>query len=94
MALSGFIVAIVVGLVGEHLPLVTILERSLVSAVICFGGGMALGLLLDGVINRHAQHLRIQTEQMEEDQAVSLDPSHPESDGEPHAESSEPMMAV
>ncbi len=38
----------------------SVLERALVSSFLCFLAGGAMGLILDGVLERHAQKLRIE----------------------------------
>ena len=93
MALAGFSVAILSGSTGGH-QLTTILERSLISALCSFGGGVALGLVLDGVVRRHAQQLRMQMEQTEPESVEPLDPVDPAFEAEARAGMDEPMMTV
>ena len=38
----------------------SVLERALLSALVCFLAGGGIGMLLDGVLERHAQKLRIE----------------------------------
>ena len=92
-AMAGLATSLVVGLLGDN-HLGTILERSLVACACCFAGGLLIGMVLDGVVARHAQQLRDQAEQMERDLKSALDPVEPESDVEPRAELTEPVMTV
>ena len=56
-AMAGFTVAIAAGMLAEN-PIVSILERGLISLGVCYLGGLIVGYLLEGVIERHAQELR------------------------------------
>ena len=77
-ALAGFTVAIVAGMLAEN-TIVSILERSLISLGICFLGGLFVGYLLEGIIERHAQELRVSGADGEGSEESSLDPLENES---------------
>jgi hypothetical protein len=93
LALAGLSVALVVGMAsGNHLS--TSLERALVACVACYLLGTIIGALLDGVVRRHAQDLRVQTAQMEPVDQSSLDSSSGEFDGRTSATVGEQVSAV
>jgi len=78
-ALAGLCVALIAGmLAGNSIEL--ILERGLVSLGVCFLGGAIVGLLLQGIVERHAQELRITGLEDAANADSSLDPSGIESD--------------
>lgn len=78
-AMAGFSVALLAGLLAEN-TIVSILERSLISLGVCYLGGFFVGHMLDGVIERHAQNLRVSEA---ESQESPLDPPEIESDDQP-----------
>ena len=92
-ALAGFVVSLLAGWIGDN-HLATILERSLFSLVASFAIGWVIGLLLDGVVARHAQDLRMSSEQMELASESGLDQTENESEGRNDAVAVEPAAAV
>ena len=73
--LAGFLVALVAGMMAGNL-VESVLEHSILALVGCFFGGLIVGHLVDGVLDRHAQELRI----AEEAEALATD-SSPEFEG-------------
>jgi hypothetical protein len=65
LGISGFMVALSAGFFSGN-GLDSVLERALLSALVCFLAGGGIGMLLDGVLERHAQKLRI--EQVSDDE--------------------------
>ena len=59
--LAGFLVALIAGMSAGNL-VVSVLEHALFALGGCFIGGLVVGHLLDGVLDRHAQELRIARE--------------------------------
>jgi hypothetical protein len=59
LGISGFMVALSVGSFSGN-ALDSILEKALLCALVCFVAGGGIGILLDGVLERHAQKLRIE----------------------------------
>jgi hypothetical protein len=93
LALAGLSIALSVGLVsGNHLS--TTLERALIACGVCFLLGMIIGGLLDGVIRRHAQDLRLQKAQTELAEESALDPGSDETHGQSSATVGEQVPAV
>ena len=92
-ALAGFVVSLLAGWIGDN-HLATILERSLFSLLASFAIGWAIGLLLDGVVARHAQDLRMASEQTEPASESGLDRTEIESEGRGAAAPEEPAVAV
>ena len=93
LALAGLSVALVVGMAsGNHLS--TSLERALVACVACYLLGTIIGVLLDGVIKRHAQDLRLQMAQTERIDQTPLDSSSDEFDGRSSATVGEQVSTV
>ena len=68
--LAGFLVALIAGMTAGNL-LVSVLEHAILALGGCFLGGLVVGHLLDGVLVRHAQELRI----AEESEALATEPS-------------------
>tara|TARA_B100001059_G_scaffold195167_1_gene199586 strand:- start:331 stop:645 length:315 start_codon:yes stop_codon:yes gene_type:complete len=60
LGISGFMVALCAGAVSGN-SIDGVLERVLLSSLLCFLAGGALGMLLDGVLERHAQKLRAES---------------------------------
>ncbi|MEE2681389.1 MAG: hypothetical protein VX641_03350 [Planctomycetota bacterium] len=73
--LAGFMVALFAGMLAGNI-LESVLEHSILALLGCFIGGLVVGRLLDGVLDRHAQELRI----AEESEATAAE-SSPDSDG-------------
>ena len=73
--LAGFLVALIAGMSAGNL-VVSILEHAILALGVCFLAGLVVGHLLDGVLDRHAQELRI----ARETEALA-DQSPPESEG-------------
>lgn len=93
LALAGLAVAVISGLIGD-LPVATILERALFACGGCFALGLGIGVLLDGVVRRHAQDLRDQAMQLELDAQEGLDHEDAESEGLSSAMAGERIQAV
>lgn len=92
-ALAGLSVALVVGMAsGNHLS--TSLERALVACGAGFLLGTIIGVLLDGVVQRHAQDLRVQMAQTEPVDQTTLDSASVEFDGQSSATVGEQVSAV
>ncbi len=60
-ALAGFVVALVSGMLAGNL-VESIIEDSILALAICFAGGFIVGRLIEGIIDRHAQELRVDEE--------------------------------
>ncbi|HAW96676.1 MAG TPA: hypothetical protein DCX60_10400 [Phycisphaerales bacterium] len=58
LGIAGFLVAISAGLFSGN-AMDSVLERALFCAFLCFLAGGAIGMLLDSVLDGHAQKLRI-----------------------------------
>ena len=86
-------VSLLAGWLGDN-HLATILERSLFSLIAAFAVGWIIGILLDGVVARHAQDLRRASEQMELTSETALDPAEIESHGPGAAVAQERAVAV
>ena len=59
LGISGFMVALSVGSFSGN-ALDSVLEKALLCGLVCFFAGGGIGMLLDGVLERHAQKLRIE----------------------------------
>jgi hypothetical protein len=59
LGISGFMVALFAGSFSGN-ALDSVLEKALLCALVCFFAGGGIGMLLDGVLERHAQKLRIE----------------------------------
>jgi len=92
-ALASFLVCLLAGWVGEN-HLATILERSLLALLPAFGVGWVVGYLLDGILARHAQDLRIAWEPSAVPPESGLDSRGIESDAEGVAADQEATAAV
>ena len=93
VALAGLSIALAVGMVsGNHLS--TTLERALIACAVCFLLGMIIGGLLDGVIRRHAQDLRVQKSQTELVEQPTLDSGSDETHRQSSATVGEQVPAV
>ena len=73
--LSGFLVALIAGMAAGNL-VESVLEHAIFALGGCFVGGLVVGHLLDGVLDRHAQELRVAQEA-----EASIDQSSPEFEG-------------
>ena len=60
-ALAGFLVALVSGMLAGNL-VESIIEHSILALGLCFAGGFLVGRLIEGIIVRHAQELRVDEE--------------------------------
>lgn len=91
--MAGFSVALIAGLIGGN-DVSTTLERALISMVACFIVGLVVGFLIDGVIKRHAEQLRLEVEQAEQDQGAALDADLAGSNVGDSSDSSDGLVAV
>lgn len=60
LGISGFLVSLSAGMFSGN-SIDSVLERALVCTFLCFLAGGGIGMLLDGVLERHAQKLRIES---------------------------------
>ncbi len=93
MALAGFSVALIAGLIGGN-DIATTLERGLISLAACFIVGLVIGYLLDGVIKRHTVQIRAETDQAEQVDEAVLDPDLTESNVGDSSHSGDGLLAV
>lgn len=59
LGISGFLVSLSAGMFSGN-SIDSVLERALFCTFLCFLSGGGIGMLLDGVLERHAQKLRIE----------------------------------
>lgn len=92
-AMAGLSIALIAGLLGGN-DVSTTLERGLISLVACFVVGLLVGHLLDGVIKRHSEQIRAETDQAEQDNEAVLDPDLTESNVGDSSHSGDGLLAV
>ena len=59
LGISGFLVSLSAGMFSGN-SVDSVLERALFCTFLCFLAGGGIGMLLDGVLERHAQKLRVE----------------------------------
>ena len=65
LGISGFLVSLSAGMFSGN-SIDSVLERALFCTFLCFLAGGGIGMLLDGVLERHAQKLRIENASVDE----------------------------
>tara|TARA_Y100000589_G_C27067217_1_gene593841 strand:+ start:167 stop:520 length:354 start_codon:yes stop_codon:yes gene_type:complete len=90
LGIAGFLVAISAGLFSGN-AMDSVLERALFCAFLCFLAGGAIGMLLDSVLDGHAQKLRIKAV---EDQGPDQEEAPDEAVASPSDQSPSPQAVA